>query len=435
MATRREVLKGLLAAAGLALLPLGRNGWALSSPESQGKRLIVILMRGAVDGLSVCVPYAESAYYELRPNVAIAKPGQKDGLIDLDGFFGLHPSLAAVLPLWQERSLAFIHASGSPAETRSHFEAQDILETALLNSAQARQGWLNGLAQVLPDNHAPTRAISAGNVLPKIFQGPATVSTLPTNLRPSKVQTPENAALEHKFEQLYAPHPELAALYRQATAARETMLHDLQDEMENAGKGAPAGDAFIAVCRKAAEMMRNDAGIQLMFMDAGGWDTHVNQGNAKGQLANKLEKFGQGIAALAQGLGPVYKDTAILAMSEFGRTVAENGNKGTDHGHGNVAWLLGGAVNGGKVHGRWPGLQHDRLWEGRDLAITTDFRALTGAVISGHFRLDREMVRRILPDYVADAGLNILFNGTSSGEQPSAKAWSCQSSFSHSSDS
>jgi X-X-X-Leu-X-X-Gly heptad repeat protein len=186
------------------------------------------------------------------------------------------------------------------------------------------------------------------------------------------------------------------------------MQQDLQAEMIESGKGAPSGDAFVDAARNVAAMLRHDDKIQLVFMDAGGWDTHIAQGAAKGQLAGKLEKFASGLSTLADGLGPVYRNTVILIMSEFGRTVAENGNKGTDHGHGNVCWIMGGAVNGAKVHGRWPGLNGDQLWEGRDLAVTTDFRDIIAGVVTGHFGLSCAQARLFIPDYTADLAMQAL---------------------------
>jgi uncharacterized protein (DUF1501 family) len=310
------------------------------------------------------------------------------------------------MPLWQNRSLAFIHASGSTAETRSHFEAQDIMETAMLNSALATQGWMNGLAQILPDNHAPTRALSFGNVLPKIFQGRYNVASVPNGIKSNGGKPIEDPHLEQALSQLYGNQKELGGLYQQGIASREGMMQDLSTEMEAAGKGAPGVDAFVQQATKAGDMIRNDPNIQLVFMDVGGWDTHVSQGNAKGQLANRLEKLGEGLATLTQALGPEYQNTTILVMSEFGRTVAQNGNNGTDHGHGNVAWLMGGAVKGGKVYSRWPGLNPNQLWEGRDLAVTTDFRAIIGAAISGHFGTTDVALRQIIPDYKPDHSLH-----------------------------
>jgi uncharacterized protein (DUF1501 family) len=325
-------------------------------------------------------------------------------LIDLNGSFGLNPSLAMLAPLWQNRTMAFVHASGSPAETRSHFEAQDIMETAMLNSAAAKQGWMNALAQILPDNHASVRAFSVGNVPPKIFSGPMDISSLPTGLRPTGKPV-ENPHLEEEFSQLYGGHAELQGLYKEALSARESMMQDMQQEMQASAQGAPQGDAFTIQAGRVGEMIASDPRIQLVFMDAGGWDTHVGQGNAQGQLANRLQKFGEGIAAMITKMGNAYRDTTILVMSEFGRTVAENGNRGTDHGHGNVAWVMGGAVRGGQVYGRWPGLDPSQLNEGRDVAITTDFRSIIGAVAGPHFGMTEGDVQKVVPGYVANTSL------------------------------
>jgi uncharacterized protein (DUF1501 family) len=416
--TRRDLLKTLMAAGGLCLLPMGRRGWALAGPQAANRHMVVIFMRGAVDGLSIVAPYREANYYQARSSIALAPPGQSDGLIDLDGFFGLNPNLAGLMPYWQDKSLAFVHAFGSPAGTRSHFEAQDIMETAMLNTAMASQGWMNGLIQALPDNRSPTRALSFGNVLPKIFQGRYDVAAIPTGIKGRngndkmlRGNGASNPAADDAFSKLYGAQSQLGGLYKQGVAARESVMGDLpvedamQKEMENSAKGAPGTDGFTMESQKIAQMIRQDSSIQLVFMDVGGWDTHVQQGNARGQLANKLQKFGNGIAALAEGLGPAYRDTAILVVSEFGRTVHENGNAGTDHGHGNVAWLMGGGVQGGQVWTRWPGLNPDQLNDGRDLAVTTDFRALVGAVVAGHFGLDEQRIGGIIPGYVRDPAL------------------------------
>ncbi|MDP9127842.1 MAG: DUF1501 domain-containing protein [Pseudomonadota bacterium] len=415
MITRRQFVSGLLLAGGFCLSPFGRQGWALAAPQQVDRHLIVILMRGAVDGLSIVAPFTETNYYAARPTIAIAPPGEPEGLLNLDGSFGLHPSLSPLMPLWENRSLAFIHASGSPAITRSHFEAQDILETALLNSAMAQQGWLNGLAQVLPDNHSATRALSFGNTLPKIFQGHYNVATVPTGLKGRRkdgagagAADPANPQIDSAFGQLYAGGTSLERLYKQGMSARDAMTQDLGTEMETSGQGAPGADAFVVQSMKAAALIRNDPSVQLVFMDVGGWDTHVQQGNAKGQLANKLERLGTAVAALVEGLGARYLNSAILVMSEFGRTVAQNGNNGTDHGHGNVAWLFGGGVRGGKVYARWPGLGPTQLYEGRDLSVTTDFRSIIGSVITGHFGLDDAAIRKVIADYRPDPLLSGL---------------------------
>jgi uncharacterized protein (DUF1501 family) len=402
--TRRDLLKSLMLTGGLTLLPLGARGWALAAPEPTNRRLIVILMRGAVDGLSLVTPYREQNYYQARSNIALSPPGQTDGLIDLDGFFGLNPSLSPLMPLWQNRTLAFVHASGSPAETRSHFEAQDIMEAALLNSAAATQGWMNGLVQALPDNHSATRALSFGNTMPKIFEGPANVATVPNGIKGGHASNMDTQTAK-EFGQLYGGNPKLGGLYQEAVSAREGMMQDLQGEMMASGKNAPGADAFVTQSQRVAEMINRDPSIQLVFMDVGGWDTHVNQGNAKGQLANKLGKLGEALAALTTGLGDQYRNTTILIMSEFGRTVAQNGNNGTDHGHGNVAWLMGGDVKGGKVYTRWPGLNPNQLWEGRDLAVTTDFRSVIGTTVAGTFGLGNDALSKVIAGYKPDTGL------------------------------
>ena len=421
MATRRDFLRGLMLTGGYCLLPFGK-GWALAAPPSSQsaarRHFIMIFMRGAVDGLSIVTPYTEPYYYQARPGIALPPPGQSDGLLNLDGTFGLHPSLAPLMPLWQNRTLAFIHASGSPAETRSHFEAQDIMETAMLNSAMAStggaaQGWMNRLAQILPSNQSPTQALNFGNTLPRIFQGHYDVASVPTGIHAVKNTDAKNVIGNPQFQdelgQLYQGHVQLKGLYHQALSARETEMQDLQTEMETAGKGAPNADAFVRLCGQGAAMIHNDPNIQLVFMDVGGWDTHVNQGNAKGQLAGRLEKLGLGLAALTQGLGDSYRDTTIMVMSEFGRTVAQNGNGGTDHGHGNVAWVLGGGIKGGQVYSRWPGLSPDQLWQQRDLAVTTDFRAIIGAALASSFDINARNLSVLIPNYQSDAGMKNIF--------------------------
>ena len=403
--SRRHFLKNVFLGAGLTMLPLGRSAWALAGDVPATRRLVVIILRGAVDGLSVVAPFAERNYYMARPNIAIPEPGRSDGLINLDNHFGLNPALGDIVPLWQNQTLAFIHASGSPATTRSHFEAQDILETAFVNSATATRGWLSGLSQEILDNHASTRLLSFGNTLPKIFQGTPNVATIPTHINAKMAGFAANPQMAGKFSQLYSNNPELSGLYGQGVSAQAAMTSDLHDEMEKASKGAQEAKDFALQAGRAADLIRNDPNVEIVFMDIGGWDTHVNQGSSDGMLAKKLNNLGTGLATLAQGLGAAYQNTAILVMSEFGRTVAQNGNGGTDHGHGNVAWLMGGNVRGGKVYGRWPGVAPNQLYEGRDLQVTTDFRSIIGAVASKQFNLTDAAITEFMPEYRADSNL------------------------------
>ena len=404
---RRKFLKLMGLGIGYTILPFGKTGLAFAADAPVDNHLVIIMMRGAVDGLSVVVPYSEAAYYKNRPNISIAKPGTNNGAIDLDGRFGLNPALAPIMPLWNDKTLAFVHASGSPAETRSHFEAQDIMETASEKSGTT--GWMNRLVQVLPTTNSSNRALSFGDTLPKIFEGQYNIATVPRGIKAGNSKMDfDNPKIGGAFDSLYKNNPQLHSLYTDAVSSHETMIADLNEEMVTSSQGAAQPDQFVSECQKLATMMKRDSKIQVAFMDVGGWDTHINQGNAQGQLANKLGKLGQAVMALASGLGERYRDTTIIVMSEFGRTVAENGNQGTDHGHGNVMWVSGGKVSGGKVYGEWPGLEQSQLHEQRDLAITTDFRSVIGQVLSNQFNLTTPQITQILDGYKPNASLSGL---------------------------
>ena len=408
MISRRQFIKSLALAAGYSLLPLGKYGFAIGADAPVAKRLVVVLLRGAVDGLNVVVPYKEQEYYARRTSIALQPPGQAGGVVDLDGFFGLHPSLTKMMPLWQNKSLAFIHASGIPNNVRSHFEAQDIMETASLQHNVTQDGWMNTLLSFLPNNNSSTRALSFSGAQPRILMGKGNVATVSGGLKPDSKNAFGNPHVENAFSQLYANQPQLSNLMQEAVSSREKMIDDLKKEMIAANNNAPFPDGFPGQATRLAAMIKQDQGIQLAFMDIGGWDTHADQGNDRGALANSLAKLGDGLSILAQKLGEHYQDTMILVMSEFGRTVAENGNRGTDHGHGNVMFLMGGAVKGGKVYARWPGLSPNKLFEGRDLAITTDFRSVIGAVLNRHLGVDDRNITQILQGYQPDDGIKAI---------------------------
>jgi len=393
---RRDFLKYSAMAGGLAVLPIGRGAFAMRNPDGGKKKLVVVFMRGAVDGLNVVVPHAEQAYYEARPTIAIPRPGSANGALDLDGRFGLHPALASMMPMWNEKSLAFIHASGSPDETRSHFEAQDYMESGT-------PGQMNRLLASLPGPHSSTQAVSFGPVLPRILSGQVSVANFALGPAAERPLPSDRAALQPVFARMYAGNDALSRAYREGEDAHKKLMGDLKTDMMEADNGAPSPDAVAKYAGQIAGLMRNDPTIQLAFFAAGGWDTHVNQGSAEGQLANHLKPLGAGLAALAQGLGPVYDDTVILVISEFGRTVHENGSGGTDHGHGNVMWAMGGPVAGGKVYGAWPGLNEGQLHEARDLAVTTDFRSAIAAVLVDHMGLDAPSMARVFPDAPLDS--------------------------------
>jgi uncharacterized protein (DUF1501 family) len=398
---RRDFLQ-MMAMAGGGLIPVGRQAWAARSEQAllqqkPQQKLVVILLRGAVDGLNVIAPYGDANYYRLRPTIALPRPGQEGGVFDLDGYFGLHPALAALQPLWQQRRLAFVHAAGSPDPTRSHFDAQDYMESGTPGRKGTQDGWMNRLLAALPGSAAPTRAVSIGPVMPRILAGHAVATNIASGTaatRPSLLDRPQ---IGSAFDRMYHGDDKLSQAYRQAQSAHREVMASMEDEMQMANGGAPLPNGFPDDAARLATLMRKDPNVQMAFVALGGWDTHANQGASAGQLANRLAPLGQGLATLAQRLGPLFDDTTIVVMSEFGRTARENGNRGTDHGHGNAIWLLGGPVAGGKVYGDWQGLADAQLHEGRDLPVTTDFRVVLAQIAERHLRLPDRQLQQLFP--------------------------------------
>lgn len=401
---RRDFLRSTAAAGGLALLPFGSRGWAVKNPGAGKERLVVVFLRGAIDGLSVVVPYADQNYYAMRPTIAIPRPGQANGALDLDGRFGLHPALQPLMPLWKEHSLAFVHASGSPDESRSHFEAQAYMESGTPGVKTTPDGWMNRVLAALPGQHAPTEALNFGRTMPKILAGRMPVASVPTHdgghghRRERDVDSPaDDAAANAIFDRMYSGADAISVAYREGRQAQTQIMSDLARDMTEAAAGAPTPAGFADDAAKLCQLMRQDPTIQLAFFGLSGWDTHVRQGGAEGQLANHLKGLGAGLVQLRSGLGEAYGRTVILVISEFGRTARENGNGGTDHGHGNAMWVMGGPVNGGKIYGDWPGLEEDELHEGRDLAVTTDFRSVIGSILKDHMGFAAPQTGSIFP--------------------------------------
>ncbi len=256
---------------------------------------------------------------------------------------------------------------------------------------------MNRLLAVLPEPHTPTQAVSLGPVLPRILKGNINVANIPLAKNSSKPMPVDRPLVQSAFDELYSGDDTLSQAYREGQAARKQLLIDLQDEMKVADNGAPSPKGFSQDAVQLAKLLTQDPNIQLVFLDLGGWDTHVNQGASSGQLANHLKPLGEGLANFVQGLGPVYQDTVVIVISEFGRTVHENGNGGTDHGHGNVLWVMGGEIKGGKVYGEWPGLAQGNLYEGRDLEVTTDFRHAIVTVLQNHMGLGSAQFQTIFP--------------------------------------
>ena len=375
-----------MAVIGTAAVPsfLTRAAYGAVSSSTRNKRLVVIFQRGAADGLNIVIPHAESAYYQMRPSIAIPRRQ----VVDLNGFFGLHPSLAILKPFWEQGHLAIVHAAGSPDTTRSHFDAQDYMESGTPGVKSTTDGWLNRVLQSEQQSkESPFSAIALGPSLPRILSGRAqAVAVNNVNAFGIAGGNPGAASLGNTFESMYDQSVD-AVLHGtgQETFEAVKMLKaaDPRRYIPTPGANYPNG-RFASALRQTAQLIKSNVGVQIAFTDIGGWDHHVNEGAAEGQLANVLREFGQSIAAFWIDLGPLAEETVIVTMSEFGRTARENGNRGTDHGHANVMFVLGGTVRGGRVYGRWPGLDPSQLNDGRDLALTTDFRRVLGEAVYRH---------------------------------------------------
>lgn len=394
---RRNFLTTLGYATTGMLIPVGLNSCVAQTEAKTNtpQRLVVVFLRGAIDGLNVVVPHQEPDYYQARPTVAIPYPQEKDGVIDLDGFFGLHPHLKDVMPLWQNKSLAFIHASGLPLIERSHFQAQDYMENGTPGTKDTSDGWMNRLLAELPQ-HRPVQALNVGGTTPYILKGKMEIASLKPGKDSTKPIITDRSNISTAFDSLYAGSDDLSKAYNDGRKSRKVVLAELNQEMVSSAGKANNVNAFVDDAAEVARLMVGNTRTQLAFMDIGGWDTHINQNSIHNKL---LPNLGQGLATLVKGLEPIYSDTTIVVMSEFGRTVKENGNRGTDHGHGNAIWLLGGKVRGGKIYGEWTGLEESALSEERDLPVNTDFRQPLTAILQQHLGLSNSSLSRVFPGY------------------------------------
>ena len=390
---------------------LRRAALAAGDPlRKKGKVLICVFQRGAADGLSMVAPFGDKSYYELRKETALPRPDAKRGKespVDLDGFFAFHPTLAPLADIYKKGQLAVVHACGSHNSTRSHFDAQDLMEAGVLKDKSTPGGWLNRAlaASPAPEPRTPFRGVAMTSAMPRSLLGEHDVLTIP-DLKTfgvsgggGTVASASGTPGAGGFEGLYegAVDEVLHGAGKDSFDAIR-MLADANPSRYRPEHGAKyPGDPFGRSLMQIAQLIKADVGVQVAFAEAGGWDTHANQGDVNGQLAGKLYDFGAALAALHADLGDRMADVVVLTMTEFGRSVRQNGNRGTDHGHGACFLALGGAVNGGKVLGQWPGLAPEQLFEGRDLAVTTDFRDVFAEVARKH--LGAADTKAVFPDY------------------------------------
>ncbi len=399
--SRRFVLKnGVLALACVGGIGgtnpplLQRAALAAGPPGRKGKVLICVFQRGAADGLSAVAPFGDPHYYKLRKEIAIAPPrqGDADAAIDLDGFFGLHRTLAPLAEIYRDGRLAVVHACGSPNPTRSHFDALDLLEAGVRDDKWVPTGWINRALGAAPARGArtPLRAVSLTGSLPRSLHGDHDVLVIPDlktfGVAGAAASAGGGADAGGGFEGLYEGTVDdaLRGAGKESFDAMRLLKNvDPARYRPAAGADYPA-DAFGRSLMGIAQLVKADVGVQVAFAESPNWDTHANQGGASGQLAGRLSDFGKALAALYRDLGDRMADVVVLTMTEFGRSVRQNGNRGTDHGHGACFLALGGAVHGGRVLGDWPGLAPEQLFDGRDLAVTTDYRGVLAEVARKH---------------------------------------------------
>jgi uncharacterized protein (DUF1501 family) len=396
---RRIFLRdGSLAVIGLSMVPRFMvRTLAAAAPANTRKTLVVIFQRGGADGLNIVVPFGDKAYYDHRPTLGVPQPGKDGGALDLDGTFGLNPTLQPLVRLFKEKHLAIVNAVGTPdTGGRSHFQAQDFMESAAPGDKNVSTGWLNRYLQAVPDPvHSPLRATAIGESLPKALRGPATAMTLGSidqfalqgaSLYESQYNRDTNALLTGTAREMFEAVKQLkAARLDQYMPAR------------GANYGAVGPGSLGGALMQVAQLIKADVGLQIAFVDvSGGWDTHQSEAD---RLPGLLRPFGQALAAFHQDLGDRMQDVVVLTMSEFGRTARENGNGGTDHGHANFMFAMGGPIKGG-IFGKWPGLAKEQLNEDRDLALTTDFRDVLGELLVRH--LGCEKPAAIFPAYGTD---------------------------------
>jgi len=401
MLTRRFFVKGsALVMAGAGAVP-GWLGRAAAGTQGKKKTLVAIFQRGAADGLSIVAPFGDKRYAELRPTIGVSAPGnpqrQPNG-IDLDGFFAFHPQLDALKPLWDKQQLAIVEATGSPDPSRSHFDAQDFMESG--TPGAKGDGWLNRALTPPTPETSPLRAVAMGAQLPRTLWGDRSAIAV-ADMQQYKMSE-ETASV---VESMYANSSDrpLETAGTDAFAAMKMIQSLTSGNYAPDNRAQYGGSELGRHLQQVARLIKADAGVEAAFAEIGGWDHHQNE---QQQMPNLLRQFGMALAGFSQDMGDRMEDVVLVTMSEFGRTAQENGDNGTDHGHGSLMMVLGGPVRGGKVYGRWPGLQKEQLYEGRDLDVTTDFRAVLGELVSGH--LGQKDIAQVFPGFKPGEQLGLL---------------------------
>ncbi len=411
---RRHLLQAMAGVAG---------AWAAPSLFAQpvgdgprpGGRLILVFLRGAYDGLSALVPHGDANYYALRPSIAIPRPdGTSQTALALDNTFGLHPALAPLMPLWKEGILGVVPAAGSPDPTRSHFDAQHHWETGVPGKAGNRDGWMNELAGMQSQKRGATVAVGVGEANPLILAGAATVQRVPKGQAATNQGALGNARTREAVMSLYAGQDPLSRTFREGAESRSQPAKNLAIDTPDAGNavmmaannGAGSAQGLVLDAQHLGTLMRQNRQLRVGFLSAGGWDTHANQGNVTGALANNLGNLAATLIQLRRDFSQ--PDDLVMVCSEFGRTTAENGTRGTDHGHGNALWLLGNRVNGGRWHGAWDGLSSANLHEGRDLPVRHDFRAVFAQALRANQGLSANALETLFPGFAWDKSLDGL---------------------------
>jgi uncharacterized protein (DUF1501 family) len=399
--------------------------WAQSSGAGADSRLVVVFLRGAYDGLSALVPHGDSNYYTLRPSIAIAAPdGSPQTTLKLDNTFGLHPAFAPLLPLWEQGVLAAIPAAGSPDPTRSHFDAQHHWEIGLPGHGGAASGWMNTLAALREPTSAGNGkpravALGVGEANPQILSGAAPVQLVPRGQAATRQGALGDNRTRDAVMQLYSGQDSLSQAFRAGADSRmqtaQTLSADMADpamsskEMLAANNGAGSAQGLLLDAQHLGTLMRQDRRLRLGFLSAGGWDTHANQGAATGALANNLGNLAHALVQLRRDFSQ--PGDVVVVCSEFGRTSAENGTRGTDHGHGNALWIMGNKVQGGRWHGNWSGLAQGNLHEGRDLPVHHDFRAVFAQILRRTQGASNSDLDQLFPGFAWDSALDTLLAG------------------------